>query len=105
MADLTIMELGMLQTGMSDHQKMAFLSQYNTVKKDRTIALVLSLFLGLYGIDRFYLGDVGLGVVKLVTCGGFLVWALVDLFLVMGRADEINRNLAQQIAAQIKTQV
>jgi TM2 domain-containing membrane protein YozV len=49
------------------------------------VALVLSIFLGSLGIDRFYLGYIGLGVVKLITCGGFLVWWLIDLILIATR--------------------
>ena len=51
--------------------------------KDPTIALILSIFLGPYGIDRFYIGDIGLGMLKLITCGGAFVWFLIDIFLIM----------------------
>ena len=58
--------------------------------KDPMTALILSLFLGSLGIDRFYLGQAGLGVLKLITCGGCGVWALIDWFLIMGAAREEN---------------
>ena len=51
--------------------------------KDPTIALILSIILGPYGIDRFYIGDIGLGMLKLITCGGAFVWFLIDIFLIM----------------------
>lgn len=52
--------------------------------KSPTVALVLSIFLGGYGIDRFYIGHIGLGVGKLLTCGGIGIWALIDWFLILG---------------------
>lgn len=51
--------------------------------KDPTIALILSILLGYVGVDRFYIGDVGMGVGKLLTCGGLYVWYIVDMFLIM----------------------
>jgi len=45
-------------------------------------ALLLALFGGTLGIDRFYLGYTGLGIVKLLTCGGCGIWALIDLIMI-----------------------
>ena len=47
--------------------------------KDPTVALILSVVVGGWGVDRFYIGDTGLGVLKLLTGGGLGVWWLVDL--------------------------
>lgn len=60
--------------------------------KDPTISLVLSILLGGYGIDRIYIGEEGLGILKLLTCGGLGVWWLIDLFLIMERTRENNLN-------------
>jgi hypothetical protein len=48
-------------------------------------ALLLSIFLGGLGIDRFYLGYTGLGIVKLLTLGGCGIWSLIDLVLIAMR--------------------
>ncbi|MCR5849803.1 MAG: TM2 domain-containing protein [Bacteroidaceae bacterium] len=58
--------------------------------KDPTISLILSLMCGALGIDRFYIGDTGLGIGKLITCGGFGIWAIIDWFLIMGSTREKN---------------
>ena len=50
--------------------------------KDKTTALLLSIFLGGLGIDRFYLGYTGLGILKLLTAGGLGVWWLIDIILI-----------------------
>ena len=58
--------------------------------KNPTTILIISIFLGELGVDRFMLGDVGMGVGKLLTLGGCLVWWLIDLFLVQDRARDKN---------------
>lgn len=58
--------------------------------KNPTTLLLISIFLGEFGVDRFMLGDTGLGVGKLLTFGGCLVWWFIDLFLIMGRTREVN---------------
>lgn len=50
--------------------------------KNPTTVLLLSIFIGYFGIDRIYVGDVGLGVLKMLTCGGIGIWWLIDLFLI-----------------------
>ena len=50
--------------------------------KSKTTALILSILLGELGIDRFYLGYVGLGILKLITAGGFGIWWLIDLIMI-----------------------
>jgi hypothetical protein len=64
--------------------------------KDYTTALILSLFVGWLGVDRFYLGQVGLGIVKLVTGGGCGIWWLIDVILIAVRKlnDANGRPLA-----------
>jgi TM2 domain-containing membrane protein YozV len=59
------------------------------------VALLLSLFLGFFGVDRFYIGRTRSAVVKLLTLGGFGAWWLSDLILIASeyRKDAWGRPL------------
>jgi TM2 domain-containing membrane protein YozV len=102
MPEMTEAELMTLMQNMTEQQKMLFISQYNSAKKDRNIALILSVIFGSLGIDRFYVGDVLLGILKLLTGGCCGIWWIIDWFLIMGRVDEYNRQKAREIAYLIK---
>jgi TM2 domain-containing membrane protein YozV len=54
-----------------------------TEGKDWLVTLLLSIFVGTLGIDRFYLGHIGLGILKLITFGGCGIWWLIDLIIIV----------------------
>ena len=62
-------------------------------RREWLVALLLSIFLGVLGVDRFYLGHIGLGIAKLLTGGGCGIWYIVDIILIAtGSLRDANGN-------------
>lgn len=74
--DMVITGLG----GRTDPQgnPLIALPTVGTPVKSQSVAFVLSWLLGPLGVDRFYLGYTGLGILKLITLGGCGIWSLID---------------------------
>jgi len=61
--------------------------------------LLLSIFLGSLGVDRFYVGKIGTGILKILTAGGCGIWYLIDIILIIcGKFTDVNGNEIKQDA-------
>jgi TM2 domain-containing membrane protein YozV len=67
-----------------------------------TTVLIISFFLGSLGVDRFMVKDIGLGLLKLLTCGGFGLWWIIDFFLIQERVKENNFEKFQQTLERLQ---
>lgn len=74
----------------ADEEKFSMISAVDF--KDPTTILLVSLFLGTLGIDRFMLGETGMGILKLLTGGVCGILTIIDWFSVSKKAKEINYN-------------
>jgi len=86
----------MVQTGRLQHPVRAADIPTLFSNRDYTIAVLVSFLFGWLGADRFYMGHVGLGILKFFTLGAFGFWWFVDLILVATKAmkDSDGRPLA-----------
>lgn len=84
---------------LTDDQKALFVSEYNA--KKRSMALMVALAI-LFPIQLFFLGRVGLGVLFLLTGGGFGIWYVIEWFLTPGRVRDYNTEKAMGALAGLK---
>ena len=69
------------------------MSEGNGDKKSHMTALLLSIFAGSLGVDRFYLGYIGSGVGKLLTLGGCGIWYIIDIIsIATGKMKDADGN-------------
>ena len=90
---------------MSDEQAMQFANVYRVRRRDPQTILLLTLvgFLGIAGIQRFIVDQIGLGIVYLLTGGICFIGTIIDLVNYKRIAFEYNQLQAQQIAAMLNT--
>ncbi|MEU1593749.1 TM2 domain-containing protein [Streptomyces sp. NPDC005708] len=60
--------------------------------KSKIVAGILQIFLGGFGVGRFYVGSTGVAIAQLFTCGGFGIWALIDGILFLTSNDRTDKQ-------------
>ena len=93
-----IREIIKIKEDLNDSEKASFDALYTIQRRDPDTALSLSIFGGIFAMDRFYINSSRTAaVLKLLTCGGILVWVIIDYFLIRGAARRQNRKIMRQI--------
>lgn len=67
---------------MPTHKDLQSTTDVSKSTRNKWVALALSIFVGAFGVDRFYIGKIGTGILKLITGGGFGIWWIIDIVLV-----------------------
>lgn len=83
---------------LTDDQKLAFNARFDARKQSMALMMALSI---IFPIQLFFLGKVLLGILFLITGGGFGVWYVVEWFLTPGRVREYNDAVALETLAWV----
>jgi TM2 domain-containing membrane protein YozV len=83
--------------------QVIFYQQYESVRRDEVVGILLALFLGGFGIHHFYLRRTGLGILYACLCWTPIPWVLgfIECFFMPGRVREFNAIQAAGIAAAL----
>jgi TM2 domain-containing membrane protein YozV len=94
------LEFQQLLSTIPKESQMMFLMQYNSQKKNPTVAVILALFLGGIGAHKFYLGQTGLGILYLLFCWTYIpaIIAFFEAFPMTRTVHHRNRELARNTA-------
>lgn len=98
------LHVAQLMKPMTDEQAEQFARVYRQRRRDPTVTLLTTLlvFLGFGGINRFYLNQIGMGVLYLLTAGLCVVGSIVDLFRHKEMTNEYNRQQADDVAVLVR---
>lgn len=90
-------ELLTIVGSLPEANRPGFIAAFQASEKNPVLLYGFNIWLGFLGIDRFLVGDILAGVLKLITFGGFGLWVLIDYFLIGGRTRQKNIEHARQL--------
>lgn len=90
-----------LLSSLPEDKRHNFLASYAERAKNPVVGFGLSVYFGALGIDRFYRGQIILGILKLITFGGIGIWSLIDLFITASHIRDQNLTIAREIKQSI----
>ncbi|MBL4766187.1 MAG: TM2 domain-containing protein [Rhodobacteraceae bacterium] len=94
-------EIYALADSLDQKERQIFFTELSAEEKNPVVIFGLNIFLGGLGVDRFVVGDIGLGILKLITMGGLGAWVIVDCFLIGNRTRTLNLQYAYDIYTRI----
>lgn len=101
-----LLELKQITQGYSEDKLKNFIALYKTKRKDPQTGMILGIIpfvVGLHGINRFFYGNIGMGILYLVTFGLCGIGTIIDLVNNKKMALEANRTIMQECAAMSGT--
>ncbi len=90
-------EIVEMAASLSDADRQKFMSVLQAEAKNPVALFGWNMWLGFLGVDRFIVGDILLGFLKLITLGGLGIWQIVDCFLIGNRTRALNIEKARYI--------
>ncbi|MBQ0016557.1 MAG: TM2 domain-containing protein, partial [Bacteroidales bacterium] len=72
----------------------------NANYKNPTTMLIVSVLVGVLGVDRFMFGETGMGILKLITCGGLWIWWIIDMIMIMNMTKRNNLMIFENAVAK-----
>lgn len=81
-----------LKQKLSEADENKFMMASSIELKNPSTMLIISILLGGLGVDRFMMGDIGMGILKLLTLGACFILYFIDIFTIQKKIREMNYN-------------
>ena len=97
-------QISYLMKDMTNDEKIMFMSEFTTERKDLAIGVLLALFLGGFGAHKFYLGQFVLGIVYFLFCWTFIpsLIGFIEALLMQGTIRQYNNLIARRAYENIR---
>lgn len=89
----------MIKNALSQLEDSKFILIQTIEMKEPITILFLSAAIGIFAVDRFALGQIGLGLLKLFTLGGFYIWWIIDIINATKRTRNYNYQILKETLA------
>ncbi len=97
-------EISFLMKNMTSEERIMFMSEYSEEKRDVFVGVLLAIFLGGFGIHKFWLGETTTGVIYLLFCWTFIpsLIAIVDACLMGSTVKKYNNKIARKAYENVR---